>query len=350
MLTPLASGEQAVVCGPRSGRASTGSSAVGPPLPQYSSHDSIFMDGTRGTDSLLPEQWQSGLEDVECLPPVRFLDPTECLWNAFQRLGNLQIVNCISVVSSHRIELDTLKEAAIIVARRNQALRLVIRLSDAQETTRHRALQLQQKQQQQQQHQKQASDDGLLGEDSEASSTNSCPFSRSFCAATNRSSSSNSCRRVTSSESCAAWEWGARRSASQFSPRESSREIGGQDARSSTRNSYSSNRGGSRNGQHKEKAPLGFSMPCSCRRRAHLKFTFHERLGEPVVDVQYATVNDSLSSSGFSWPQQHGQGGMHPDLSLLEECDWMKAMAWEQKHPLNCEEGENTQQSTVHSV
>ncbi|CDI87379.1 hypothetical protein, conserved [Eimeria praecox] len=76
----------------------------------------------------------------------------------------------------------------------------------------------------------------------------------------------------------------------------------------------------------------------TCRRRAHLKFTFHERLGEPVVDVKYATVKESLSSSGFTW-QQHQGKGLQLDLKLLEECDWMKAMAWEQQHPLNCEEG-----------
>ncbi|CDJ58981.1 hypothetical protein, conserved [Eimeria maxima] len=75
-----------------------------------------------------------------------------------------------------------------------------------------------------------------------------------------------------------------------------------------------------------------------CRKRPHLKFTFHERLGEPVVDVNYATVMESLTSSGFTWQQQNGQR-LQFDLKLIEECNWMKAMAWEQKHPLNCEEG-----------
>lgn len=58
------------------------------------------------------------------------------------------------------------------------------------------------------------------------------------------------------------------------------------------------------------------------------------------MDVKYATVNNSLSSAGLTWQQKHSEG-TQLDLGLLEEYPWMKAMAWEQKTPLDCEHGEH---------
>ncbi|CDJ40038.1 hypothetical protein, conserved [Eimeria tenella] len=334
----VSAGQKATPGGLCNAGVSGGGCAIGPPLPfpEYAGH------GKESTNALSPGQQHTDTENLDCLPPVRFLDATECFWHAFQRLGNLAIVNCISVDSTHPIELETLKEASILVARRHQALRLVIRLTDTNSTTKQRANGDHHPLVAHQNHHeldKRRGSDDLLSEDSSAGgSAEAFPSARSFCtAASCRSSSNSSGERssISSDGRRGVWGWKNRRSASEFGKRGTSNGAENSSVRSS---SCTSCRGASNDCGSKQTGAAGLSPPCSCRKRSNLKFTFHERLGGPIVDVKYATVNNSLSSAGLTWQQKHSEG-TQLDLGLLEEYPWMKAMAWEQKTPLDCEHG-----------
>ena len=342
----ISSGALGAGGGPCRSRASTGGCAVGPPLYSLPS----VLNENCESKSQSQERCHDGTREVEYLPPVRFLDATECLWNAFLRLGNLAIVNCVSVISSHPLELETLKEAATLVARRNQALRLVIRLTDTKAVARHLA-QEQAKyrllchQKQQPLHTRSSSDDLLKEESTESCSSYGRPFpSAQPHSPANLCSNSNSSfhSRMTRYTNGKRAPWGlrsSRRNVSHFSGRSTATEVGDSKVRSC---SLSSGKGSISESEERDGSSWGFPLPCKCRRRADLRFTFHERLGEPVVDVRYATVNESFSSCGLRWHQQPQGLGPQVDLGLLQEYPWMKAMAWEQKVPFNCEEGENT--------
>ncbi|OEH76940.1 hypothetical protein cyc_08233 [Cyclospora cayetanensis] len=324
--------------GPRCGRLTSGGCTVGPPMLRRQ----VEQHGAGCSEPLSQKKRHDNSDHTDYLPPVRHLDATECFWNAFLRLGNLAIVNCVAVVSSHPIELETLRHAATIVARRNQALRLVIRLTDTKAVAQHQARQQQEHLvvtlKSQQPLQQQASSEDLLREESVSKKSEGLPnpSGQSFHTDASCHNTRSSCNARGSS--CnrgirAAWGWSSRRCASQVSRH----SFGNINVRSSVRSSSCSiARDSNSDAERNLGERMSFPLPCRCRKRADAKFTFHERPGEPVIDVDHATVKDSISSSGLAW-QQHELPQL--DLGLLEEHPWMKAMAWEQKIPFNCEEG-----------
>lgn len=293
----------------------------------------------------------TGDEDGFRFVPLRLLDPTECFWNAFLRLGNLAIVNCVSVVTTHPLSVDLVRRAAEDLARRHQALRLVIRLADASRV---------QRLQRSQREQVLAAAESLKGPaclgldqawpllhfppaltNSAASSTWSrrhSPLVENFFSLP---SLGNNPRLSEAGTCCSALRAGLPQTYHPLGGTQSSPEEGPRRVSSSLK---------------RDAAPPSAAQLCSCRRRRQFKFAFQERLGDVKVDVREATAPHWISSSGFPWPpdEAEGEDGRaerakgKPSFGLLEEQPWMKAMAWEQRFPLDCENG-GRKRAALHS-